>query len=88
APILAPVAYTFGVDPLHFAIMFIVNVSIGMITPPVGSLLFTVCPIAKVTIGGVAAKIWPLFLAEIVVLLIITFCPVTVIWIPKVLGVY
>jgi C4-dicarboxylate transporter DctM subunit len=88
APILAPVAIGLGADPLHFALVFIVNICIGMITPPVGSLLFSVCPIGKVSIGEIVARIWPLLVVEIVVLLIITYVPITVLWLPKLLHVY
>jgi tripartite ATP-independent transporter DctM subunit len=88
APILAPVAIGLGVDPLHFALVFIVNICIGMITPPVGSLLFSVCPIGKVSIGEITARIWPLLVVEIVVLLIITYVPITVVWLPRLFHVY
>jgi tripartite ATP-independent transporter DctM subunit len=88
APILAPVATALGVDPLHFALIFIVNVSIGMITPPVGSLLFTVCPIAKVSMDQIVQRIWPFLVAEVVVLLMITYWSATVTWIPRLVGVY
>ncbi|MEP7031748.1 MAG: TRAP transporter large permease, partial [Pseudolabrys sp.] len=58
-PILLPVVQTFGVDPVHFGMIMLVNLGIGLVTPPVGSVLFVGCAVAKLSIEEVTRKIWP-----------------------------
>ena len=74
-PILLPVMKTFGVDPVHFGMIMIVNLAIGLITPPVGPTLFVGCAIGKVTIEQVSKELWPFYGAMCVALLIITYVP-------------
>jgi len=85
-PILAPVAVAVGINPLHFAIVMVVNLMIGLITPPVGTCLFGSVPLAKVRVEKIIKAIWPFIIAEVVVLLIITYLPETVLFIPRMLG--
>lgn len=80
APILAPVALAFGVDPIHFGMVMIVNLAIGMVTPPVGVNLFVVCQIANLKLGQLA-KYLVVFLSVLVVdVLIITYVPLLSTW--------
>ena len=74
-PILLPVVQTFGVDPVHFGIIMLVNLGIGLVTPPVGSVLFVGCAVAKLTIEEVTRKIWPFYVAMFIVLMIVTYVP-------------
>jgi len=74
-PIFLPVAMKLGVDPVHFGIIFTVNLAIGQVTPPIGVNLFVAARIGGVSIGGISRAAVPLILAEIVALLIVTFCP-------------
>ncbi len=85
-PILHPVAITFGIDPVHFGLVVIFNLMIGLITPPMGLCLFVSDAIAQVGIGTLTRRILPFFLVEVAVLIIITFIPVTVTWLPRLLG--
>lgn len=85
-PILHPIAVSMGVDPTHFGILVVFNLMIGLITPPMGLCLFVADSIAEVGIGRLTRQIIPLFLVELLVLIIITFIPVTVIGLPKLLG--
>ncbi len=85
-PILHPIAVSFGVDPVHFGILVIFNLMIGLITPPLGLCLFVAEGVAKVGIASITRAIIPFFLVEVAVLLILTFVPQTVIWLPRVLG--
>ena len=71
APILAPIAAKFGIHPLHFALVMIVNLNIGLATPPLGVCLFVACPIAGVTLEELTKAILPFLLVEVVVLLLI-----------------
>ncbi len=85
-PILHPIAVSMGVDPTHYGILVVFNLMIGLITPPMGLCLFVVDSIADVGMGRLIRQIWPLFLVELVALIIITFIPATVTWIPRFFG--
>lgn len=85
-PILHPIAVSMGIDPTHFGILVVFNLMIGLITPPMGLCLFVADSIAEVGLGRLTRQIIPLFLVEVLVLLIITFVPVTVTGLPDFLG--
>ena len=82
-PILLPVMKTFGVDPVHFGMIMMVNLAIGLITPPVGPTLFVGCAIGKVTMEEVSRELWPFYGAMCTALLIITYVPWLSLWIPS-----
>ncbi|MBW8468088.1 MAG: TRAP transporter large permease [Thiobacillus sp.] len=85
-PILLPVVKMMGVDPVHFGMIMMVNLGIGLITPPVGTVLFVGSAIAKLKIGVVAKALMPFFLALFVVLLMVTYLPWLSLWLPRTLG--
>ena len=85
-PILHPIAVSLGVDPTHFGILVVFNLMIGLITPPMGLCLFVADSIAGVGLGRLTRQILPLFLVELLVLIILTFVPVTVTGLPRLLG--
>ncbi len=85
-PILHPIAVSLGVDPTHFGIIVIFNLMIGLITPPIGLCLFVVENIAEVGMAKIIQRIMPFFAVEVAVLLIITFIPQTVTWLPGLFG--
>jgi tripartite ATP-independent transporter DctM subunit len=82
-PILLPVMKSFGVDPVHFGMIMIVNLAIGLITPPVGPTLFVGCAIGNVTMEEVSRELWPFYAAMCVALLIITYVPALSLWLPS-----
>jgi tripartite ATP-independent transporter DctM subunit len=82
-PIFLPVVKAFGVDPLHFGIILILNAGIGLNTPPVGSVLFIGCAVGKITIGEAMKTIWPFLGASVAVLLLITYVPAISLWLPN-----
>ncbi|HEY0219108.1 MAG TPA: TRAP transporter large permease [Afipia sp.] len=86
APILAPMATALHIDPTQFAIVVIVNLNIGMITPPVGSLLAVTSLVAKVRMSELNREIYPMLATQIVVLGLITFFPAFILWLPDLLG--
>lgn len=86
APILAPLAYSVGMNPVHFGIMMCVNLNIGLITPPLGACLFIACGVAKLKLEEVVKEIWPFIIAEVVALLLITFIPDLCLAIPRWMG--
>jgi len=85
-PILMPIAVSLGIHPLHFALIMIVNLNIGLATPPLGVCLFVACPIAKISLEKISKAIFPFILMEIIALLIITFIPDLVLIVPRLLG--
>ena len=85
-PIFHPIAMSFGIDPVHFGIVVIFNLMIGLITPPLGICLFVANTISKVGVAAISKQIAPLFLLEVVVLFFITFVPQSVLFLPKMFG--
>ncbi len=85
-PILLPVVQKFGMDPIHFGLMMIFNLCIGLCTPPVGSVLFVGCSVAQTTLRQVLRPLLPFFAAMVIVLLLVTYVPALSLWLPSVLG--
>ena len=85
-PIFLPVITAIGMDPIQFGVMMVMNLSIGTITPPVGSVLFVGCSVAKLKVEDVIGKLIPFFGAIVVALLFVTFVPAISTWLPTVLG--
>lgn len=85
-PIFLPVVKALGMEPIHFGIMMIMNLAIGTITPPVGSVLFVGCSVAKLPVEDVMKKLVPFFLVIVAGLLLVTFAPALTMWLPGVLG--
>ncbi|MEP7069955.1 MAG: TRAP transporter large permease [Usitatibacter sp.] len=82
-PILLPVVRALGVDPLHFGMIMMVNLGIGLVTPPVGTTLFVGCAIGKITIEQAMKGIWPFYGAMLVTLAIVTYVPAVSLWLPS-----
>jgi len=82
-PILLPVAEMIGVDPVHFGIIMMLNLGIGLVTPPVGTVLFVGCAIGKIPIERAARHLWPFWLVMIVVLMLVTYVPAFSLWLPS-----
>ena len=82
-PLIFPIAQSFGVDPVHFGVVTTVGWAIGYITPPFGATLFVSCSLTNTSIREVTPHILPIVIAMLVVLLIITFFPDTVLWLPR-----
>ena len=76
APILAPVAIHFGIDPVHFGLVMVVNLALGMITPPFGVNLFAACTVAKLSLDQVISRLWPFVIVVLSCLMVITYVPV------------
>ena len=85
-PIFLPVAIELGVSPLHFGIMMILNLSIGLVSPPVGSVLFVACAVAKVKLEQMIKPLLPMYAAMFVVLMLVTYIPAISEWLPSVVG--
>jgi TRAP-type C4-dicarboxylate transport system, large permease component len=85
-PVLLPIIMKIGVDPVHFGVIIVLNLMIGLVTPPVGLCLYVVSSISQVSLAEISAELWPYLLALVAVLLLITFVPELSLWLPHVLG--
>jgi C4-dicarboxylate transporter DctM subunit len=86
APILFPVAMKLGIDPVHFGIMIVVNMEIGLCHPPVGLNLYVASGITKMGITELTVAVWPWLLTMLVFLVVVTFWPALSLWLPRTLG--
>ena len=86
-PIFWPVILSLGIDPLHFGVMLIMNLCIGLCTPPVGTCLFLGCSVANTTVARMLPRLIPFYLAMILVLMVITYLPLVSVALPRWLGV-
>lgn len=85
-PLLHPIALKYGIDPLHFGFLFVLNLVIGMLTPPVGVVLFVVCGITKVPMRELVYALWPFIALMYGVLFLCMLVPPVVTWLPRMLG--
>jgi TRAP-type C4-dicarboxylate transport system permease large subunit len=85
-PILLPVVKVLGIDPVHFGMIMMVNLGIGLITPPVGAVLFVGSAVAKLKIEQVVIAMKPFFVIMLLVLLLVTYIPAISLWLPRTLG--
>ena len=85
-PLLHPIALEYGLDPLHFGFLFVLNLVIGMLTPPVGVVLFVVCGVAKISVGEISRHIWPFVAVMYGLLLVCMLFPGLVLWLPRMAG--
>ncbi|WP_046176291.1 TRAP transporter large permease [Domibacillus indicus] len=85
-PIFLPIAQSFGIDPVHFGIMVVFNLSIGTITPPVGPVLFVGTKVAKLRIEQVVKPLLPFFVVTVAVLMLVTYIPSLSLYIPELFG--
>jgi C4-dicarboxylate transporter DctM subunit len=84
-PILLPLVQSVGVDPIHFGLIMIINLGIGLFTPPVGTNLYVCCVTARIGLEDISIAIVPYILAAIAILFVVTYLPQSVLWIPNLL---
>jgi len=82
-PIFLPVAVAFGVDPVHFGVILILNLGIGLCTPPVGAVLFVGCAVGRIPIWEAVRSIWPFYGAAFATLMVVTYIPALSLWLPS-----
>ncbi|KUP92028.1 TRAP transporter large permease [Tritonibacter horizontis] len=82
-PIFLPVATAYGVDPVHFGIILILNLGIGLCTPPVGAVLFVGCAVGRVSVGQAMRSIVPFYIAAVATLMLVTYMPALSLWLPS-----
>mgnify|MGYP002652452386 CR=1 FL=1 len=86
APILFPVAVRLGIDPVHFGIMIVVNMEVGMCHPPVGLNLYVASGITKMGITELTVAVWPWLVTMLLFLVLVTYVPALSLWLPHALG--
>ncbi|MFC3550548.1 TRAP transporter large permease [Lysobacter cavernae] len=84
-PIFLPVVKAYGIDPIHFGLVMVLAGGMGLVTPPIGSVLFIGTSIGKITVGESMRTIWPFWLAGLLVLLVVAFFPQLSLWLPALL---
>ncbi|MDP1731663.1 MAG: TRAP transporter large permease [Devosia sp.] len=82
-PIFLPVAQAYGIDPVHFGVIMILNLGIGLNTPPVGAVQFVACAVGKISVWQAMRSIWPFYFAGIAVLGLVTYVPQISLWLPN-----
>ena len=85
-PVFLPVVVALGMEPLHFGIMMVVNLCIGLCTPPVGTVLFVGCGVARVSLTEIVRPLLPLYAAMLATLILITFVPEVTLSLPRLFG--
>ena len=86
APILGPLVVKAGIDPLHFSMIFLLNVNLGNITPPLGIILFATSELSRQKVYEILKELWPFWLIKLVVLIVVTYLPQLSVWFPHYLG--
>ena len=84
-PVLMPLLQQAGIDPLHFGVIFVLNAMIGTITPPVGTIMYVVCALGKISIGEFSREAWPFMVALTICLILVTYIPILSTWLPDLL---
>ena len=82
-PVMLPIAINLGIDPTHFGVIVVLNLMIGLLTPPIGALLFIQTKIAKIPFNTLVGATWPYTLVLLAVLVLVTYVPQLVLWIPN-----
>jgi tripartite ATP-independent transporter DctM subunit len=83
-PIFLPVVAAYDIDPVHFGVILILNLGLGLNTPPVGAVQFVACAVGRITVWQAMRSIWPFYLAGLVVLGLVTYVPAISLWLPSV----
>jgi C4-dicarboxylate transporter DctM subunit len=86
APTLLGVTSALGIDPLHFGLIMVLNIAVGLLTPPLGVCLFVVCGVTGISLNQIIRSVMPFLALELVVLLLVTYVPAVILWIPGLLG--
>jgi C4-dicarboxylate transporter, DctM subunit len=85
-PVLIPTAQALGIDMVHFGVVVVVNIMLGLVTPPYGMLLFIMTRISGAPMRAIVADVFPFLIGLVVALFVFTFVPQTVLWLPRMFG--
>jgi tripartite ATP-independent transporter DctM subunit len=82
-PILVPLIKAFGINEVHFGVVMVLNLMIGLLTPPMGGLLFIICRVGELKLVDLLKEVWPFLVGLVIALMIVTYVPQTVLWLPN-----
>jgi TRAP-type C4-dicarboxylate transport system permease large subunit len=82
-PVLLPILAHAGIDLVHFGVVFVLNIMIGTITPPVGTIMYVVCALGHISIAEFSREVWPFVVALIIALAVVTYVPGLALWLPN-----
>jgi len=85
-PVFMPIITQLGIDPVHFGVIMVLNLAIGLVTPPVGATLFAGIAVGRVTMEEITRTIWPFYIAMMICLLLVTYIPGLSLWLPQMAG--
>lgn len=85
-PILMPAVTGLGIDPVHFGVTIIINMMIGLVTPPMGQLMFLISGVSGIPVGAIMKEVWPFLLVLIGLLFVLVYVPILTLWLPELLG--
>ncbi|WP_026641419.1 TRAP transporter large permease [Bordetella petrii] len=85
-PVFMPIIMELGIDPVHFGVIMVLNLAIGLVTPPVGATLFAGIAVGRVTMEQITRTIWPFYVAMLICLLLVTYVPALSLWLPALAG--
>lgn len=85
-PILMPAVTGLGIDPVHFGVTIIINMMIGLVTPPMGQLMFLISGVSGIPVGAIMKEVWPFLLVLIALLFVLVYVPILTLWLPELLG--
>ena len=85
-PILMPAVVGLGIDPVHFGVTIIINMMIGLVTPPLGQLMFLIAGVSGIPVGAIMKEVWPFLIVLITLLFILLYVPQLTLWLPELLG--
>jgi TRAP-type C4-dicarboxylate transport system permease large subunit len=85
-PMLMPTVHALGIDPVHFGVVACVNMMIGLVTPPMGELLFLISGVSGIDLHAIMKELWPFLIVLIVLLLVLVLVPELTLWLPERMG--
>ena len=85
-PILMPTVLTLGIDPVHFGVTSVVNLMIGLVTPPMGELVFLIAGVSGIKVADISKEIWPFLIVLIALLFVLVYVPQLTLWLPETMG--
>ena len=85
-PMLMPTVTALGIDPVHFGVVSVVNMMIGLITPPIGELVFLMAGVTGIKVAEISREIWPFLVVLIALLLVLVYVPAITLWLPETMG--
>ncbi|MBL9034202.1 MAG: TRAP transporter large permease [Rhodospirillaceae bacterium] len=85
-PILMPAVIGLGIDPVHFGVTIIINMMIGLVTPPMGQLMFLIAGVSGIPVGAIIREVWPFLVVLIALLFVLVYVPQLTLWLPELLG--